>query len=136
MDCVFCEIEAGRLPASWVYYDEKAFSILDLVQPNPYKVLVIPRRHVESLYDLTEGEAAALMQQAVIVARGIREVSGCSGLNVLQSNGAVAGQTVFHVHLHLFPRFEGDGITMHWPHDVPSRARLDQLASDLRKALD
>ncbi len=96
MDCIFCQISNGLSPASFVYKGDETFGILSLDQPNPYKVLIIPRAHVESVYDLSEKQAADIFQASVKVARAIREVSNCEGLNLVQSNGRVAGQDVFH----------------------------------------
>jgi histidine triad (HIT) family protein len=137
--CVFCAIVAGALPASVVYADEHALAFLSLEQPNPYKTLVIPRAHVSSLYDLTDEQAACLFQTTVRVARAIRDVAGAQGLNLVQSNGRVGQQDVFHVHLHLIPRMLGDTadgrVVLRWDETTRDRAELDRLAADLRARL-
>ncbi|MDQ6644510.1 MAG: HIT domain-containing protein [Chloroflexota bacterium] len=139
MDCVFCEIVAGRLPASFVWKGEDVLAFMSLEQPNPYKVLVIPRVHIETLYDLSSDQAARIFQTTVRVARAIRDVSGCEGLNVVQSNGRVGQQDVFHFHLHLVPRFHDDTATgrilLHWDNTEQERSILDALAADLRSHL-
>ena len=132
MKCVFCAIAAGQAPASLVFEREQVLAFLSLDQPNPYKVLVIPRAHVETLYDLTDEQAAQLFQVAVRVARAIRDVSACPGLNVVQSNGGAGQQDIGHVHLHLVPRWWGDRITLMWDTTEAARQTLDQLAADLR----
>ncbi len=134
--CIFCDIAAKQAPASWVYDDDRVFAIMDIVQPNPYKVLIIPKAHRKDLYALTPEEASAVFQAAVKLGRTIKRVSGCDGLNLLQSNGPSAGQTVFHFHLHLFPRFSGDGIQFHWNHHAPPKEKLDEMAEGLKAALD
>lgn len=138
-DCVFCAIVAGALPASVVYADEHSLAFLSLEQPNPYKTLVIPRAHVPSLYDLTDEQAARLFQTATRVARAIRDVSGAEGLNLVQSNGRVGQQDIFHVHLHLVPRVAGDTadgrVTLAWDQTTRERAELDRLAAVLRARL-
>ena len=106
--CIFCKIAKGSAPASIVMADAHVLAFLSLEQPNPYKVLVIPREHVATLYDLTDEQAAHIFQTTVRIARLIRAVSGCKGLNVVQSNGTVGQQDVFHFHLHLVPRIKGD----------------------------
>ncbi len=131
--CVFCDIIARQAPGSLVWEDEQTVAFLDIHQPNPYKVLVVPCDHVEQIYDLTEMQAATLMQTAVTVAQAIRDVSQCEGLRLFQNNGAVAGQDVFHVHIHLLPRFAQDHYP--WGTNYPARSVLDQLAADLRAAL-
>ncbi len=136
MDCVFCRMIAGEEPASIVYEDEAVFAAMDIVQPGSHKVLVMPRRHVADIYELGEDEAGALFRTVPAIARGIKRATGCSGLNLLQSNGADAGQTVFHLHVHLFPRFSGDGIVFDWPGDFPARPELDRMAEEIARHLD
>ena len=89
--CIFCTLVAGQDPASVVYEDEHVLAIMDIDQPNPYKVLVLTKAHRESIYELEDALATAVFQAAVRIARAIRQVSGCEGLNVVQANGPVAG---------------------------------------------
>lgn len=131
MDCIFCQISNGQAQASFVYEDEQTFGILSLDQPNPYKVLIISRAHVESVYDLSEKQAADIFQATVKVARAISEVSNCAGFNLVQSNGRVAGQDVFHFHLHLIPRFENDDIALRWQAKRKDRNELNQMAKEI-----
>jgi histidine triad (HIT) family protein len=91
-----------------VFANEHVLAFLSLEQPNPYKVLIIPREHVATIYDLTDEQAAHIFQAAVRIARVIRKVSGNDGLNVVQSNGSLGQQDIFHVHVHLVPRVAGD----------------------------
>lgn len=137
--CVFCEIAKGTVPASMVFANEHVLAFLSLEQPNPYKVLVIPREHVATLYDLTDEQAAHLFQATVRIARLIRAVSRCEGLNVVQANGTIGQQDVFHFHLHLVPRVAGDTqqgrIVLDWDNTPSPRQELDRLAADLRQQL-
>ncbi|MBS0590433.1 MAG: HIT domain-containing protein, partial [Proteobacteria bacterium] len=91
-DCVFCKILARQLPASFVAEDETTVAFMSLRQPVPGHVLVIPRRHAPTIYDLTPDEGAAVMNLAIRVARGLRRVYSPAGLNLWQSNGEIAGQ--------------------------------------------
>jgi|SRR5579872_2231131 len=135
MSCVFCDIASGLLPASFVFQDEDVLAFMSLEQPNPYKVLVIPRAHVESLYDLNDEQAAHIFQTTVRIARAIRDVSDCPGLNLVQCNGAAGQQDVFHFHLHLVPRFPNDTaqerIILTWDNTIQERVYLDRLAADI-----
>ncbi|MFP4200144.1 MAG: HIT family protein [Clostridia bacterium] len=131
MSCVFCDMMSGRAPASVVYQDERVYAAMDIVQPSGYKVLVMPKRHVRDIFELEDDEAAALFAVVPDIARAIREVSGCTGLNVLQSNGRDAGQTVDHLHIHLFPRFPQDGVVFHWDGEMTSREDLDRMAEEI-----
>ncbi len=121
--CIFCAIGAGRAPGSFAYEDERVFAIMSLEQPTPYKVLVIPRDHVATVYDLTDEQAAAIFRATVRVARAVRAASGCAGLNLVQSNQPVAGQDVFHFHLHVYPRWHGD----RQPDIAPGETVIDHL---------
>ena len=134
MDCIFCQISAGNLPASFVYEDKDVFAIMSLEQPNPYKVLVIPRTHIKTIYELDDALAASIFQVSVKIARAIRKASNCDGLNLVQSNEKAGQQDVFHFHLHLIPRFAGDKITLDWDNTILDRKILDQYAEEIRKA--
>jgi len=133
--CVFCRIAAGGARASYVLDDPTVFGIMSLEQPTPYKVLVIPKQHVEALFDLTDDLAATLFKATVKLARAVRAASSCSGLNLVQSNGHAGQQDVMHFHLHLVPRFENDGIVLSWDNTTTDRAKLDALATDIRREL-
>lgn len=130
--CPFCRMVAGSQRGSYVWEDPDVFGIMLLEQPTPYKVLMIPKLHVASLFDLTDELAAALFRTTVKVARAIRAASHCPGLNLVQANGRVGQQDVFHFHLHIVPRFENDGILLAWDNTVTERPRLDALAAEIR----
>ncbi|MCD4673771.1 MAG: HIT family protein [Anaerolineaceae bacterium] len=134
-DCIFCDIAAGAAPAHCVYDDGTVFAILSLEQPTPYKLLVIPHAHVENLFDLDDELAASIFKATVKIARSVRDVSGCPGLNLVQSNGTVGQQDVFHFHLHIVPRFEGDGILLDWDNSHASQDKLAQFAGEIRIGL-
>lgn len=130
--CPFCRMVAGSARASYVWEDPDVFGIMSLEQPTPYKVLMIPKLHVASVFDLTDELAAALFRATVKVARAIRAASHCPGLNLVQSNGRVGQQDVAHFHLHIVPRFENDGILLAWDNTETERPRLDALAEEIR----
>jgi len=134
--CIFCQIASGRAPASVVYEDDLVMAFMDLNQPNPYKVLLIPREHRETIYDLDDDLAAAIFQATAKIARAIRAASACDGLKIIQSNGLAAQQDVFHFHLHLLPRYRNDAITLAWDFARSSRDVLDRLAEDIRAQVD
>ncbi|MBN1582451.1 MAG: serine hydrolase [Anaerolineae bacterium] len=134
-DCIFCQIAAGQAPASIVYQDEAVVAFMDLNQPNSGKVLIIPCRHVQSIYDLDDDLAAALCQTAVHIARAIKGTIQPQGINLFQANGCAAGQDVFHFHLHILPRYENDRVIVRWPTHTLPRADLDRLAETVRAGL-
>ena len=106
-------------------------AFLSLEQPNPYKVLVIPRSHVETIFALSDELATAIFQATVKIARGVREASKCEGMNLVQSNGRAGQQDVFHFHLHIVPRFTGDNIVLAWDNTPAPTERLSQIASEI-----
>jgi histidine triad (HIT) family protein len=138
-DCVFCRIVAGRAAASVVARHERALAFMDLRQPNPGHVLVVPHAHVPTIDLLGDDDADAVMRLTTRVARALRRVFPEAGLSLWQSNGEAAGQEVPHVHMHLLPRHAGDGWVRIYPNDEPpapmARARLDELAGRIQAAL-
>ena len=136
LSCPFCRMVTGSERASYVWQDSEVFAIMSLEQPTPYKVLVIPKSHVASLFELTDDLAAAIFRVTVKVARAIRTASHCPGLNLVQSNGRVGQQDVEHFHLHIVPRFENDGIVLNWDNTEMARSHLDALAEEIRLQID
>jgi diadenosine tetraphosphate (Ap4A) HIT family hydrolase len=136
--CVFCRILDGGEPASLVYEDAQTIAFMDLRQPNPGKTLVIPRRHAETIDALDEATAASLGQTVVRVARAVQRAFAPPGLTLQQFNGAVAGQDVPHVHVHIIPRWEGDGLQSLYRELPPTsdRPTLDALAERIRAFRD
>jgi histidine triad (HIT) family protein len=131
-DCVFCRIVAGQIPSTTVYEDELTLAFMDIGQVNPGHVLVAVKQHAENLYALDDTQATAVQRAAVRVARAIRDAFAPQGLSVYQANGKAAGQTVFHYHVHLVPRYEGDGMALSWPVKNPPRDKLEDYAARIR----
>ena len=134
-DCVFCKIADGQIPASTVYEDEDCVAFMDIGQVNPGHVLVAAKRHAQDLYALDDAQAAAVARGVARVARAIRAAFAPEGLSVYQANGAAAGQTVFHYHVHLVPRFANDAMRFTWPVQNPPREALEEHAVRIRAAL-
>ncbi|MBB5863132.1 HIT domain-containing protein [Xanthomonas sp. 3058] len=137
--CVFYAIVAGTAPASVVWEDVQVVAFVDLRQPVPGHVLVVPRVHAPQLHDLDEDSAAQLMRVAHRVVCAMQQCWAPAGSNLWQSNGVAGGQEVPHVHLHVQPRRDGDGLLRFYPEGVPlpaSRDLLDALATQLRGVLE
>ncbi|HET8568302.1 MAG TPA: HIT family protein [Candidatus Limnocylindria bacterium] len=139
MTCVFCAIAAGEERASLVAEDERALAFLNLHAVNPGHTLVIPRTHAPDLVSLDPADGAAVFRTAARVAKGLR--SGplrAEGVNLLLNDGAPAGQDVAHVHLHVVPRYPGDGFEYRMPErhaEAVPRDTLDATAALLREAI-
>ena len=134
-ECVFCRILAGELPAHFVYKDDLVVGFLSLEQPNPYKVLVVPREHIATVFDLSDELASAIFRTTVKIARSVRDVSKCDGMNLVQSNGEAGLQDVFHFHLHIVPRYFEDKIVFDWDNTPVPQVKLRQFAQEIRTQL-
>jgi histidine triad (HIT) family protein len=133
--CVFCRIVAKEIPSTLVYEDEHTLAFMDIGQVNPGHVLVALKKHAENIFALEDAQAAAVFRASAKVARAIRGAFEPQGLSVYQANGAAAGQTVFHLHIHLVPRHEGDGMALTWPVKNPPREKLVDYAEKIRAKL-
>jgi histidine triad (HIT) family protein len=134
-DCVFCRIVARQIPATVVFEDEHTLAFMDIGHVNPGHVLVAVKKHAENLYALDDPQAGAVLRAAARVARAIRDAFNPEGLSVYQANGKAAGQTVFHYHVHLVPRYAGDGMELSWPVKNPPREKLAEYAEKIKASL-
>jgi histidine triad (HIT) family protein len=137
---VFCEIVNGTAPASIVYADEQAMAFMDIQPVNEGHLLVVPRIHAASLAGLDASSGCHLFGLAMDLSEAVRR-SGvrCEGINLFLADGEAAGQEIFHVHLHVIPRFHGDGFGMHFApeyYELPGRALLDQIAQRIGQAME
>ena len=133
--CVFCQIVAGSAPSSEIHRDELCVAFMDLHPINAGHALICPTRHVVSFVDLRPVESEAIMRMAQRVARAQREtLPGCSGVNVILSDGEAAGQEVAHAHFHIVPRERGDGFGWRRFGGRSTREDLDAIAARLRHA--
>jgi histidine triad (HIT) family protein len=138
-ECIFCKIIRGEAEASLVYGDEKVVAFLDIQPVNPGHVLVVPKAHAGQLADLEPETGAHLFKVAIRIDQALRR-SGvrCEGVNLHLADGAVAGQEVFHVHLHVIPRFAGDGFGLKFGpnyRNKPNRASLQETATRVKSAM-
>lgn len=139
-DCAFCEIVRGTGQSSPVYADGLVMAFMDIQPVNEGHVLVIPRAHASCLAELDEETGAHLFRVGMRLAGAVRQ-SGvrCEGVNLFLADGEAAGQEVFHVHLHIVPRYGGDGFGFRFGadyHVLPARRRLDRVAAQIRRALE
>lgn len=113
-DCIFCRINSGEIPSATIFENDEFRVILDRFPASNGHILIIPKEHVEDIYDLDPLLAARMFEFATRFAGILKKTFGNEGLNVLQNNGKIAGQTVFHYHLHLIPRYENDSVKLGW----------------------
>ena len=130
-DCIFCAIASGEIPSFKIYEDELVLAYLDI---NPFAkghTLVIPKVHSKGLLDTDEATLAALIARVKKVAAHVVAKLGCDGFNIVQNNGAAAGQTVYHLHFHIVPRWTGDKASVFENHPGDMNA-LKALADEIR----
>jgi diadenosine tetraphosphate (Ap4A) HIT family hydrolase len=136
VSCVFCKIVAGTAPASIAYADGTAVAFLDISPMTPGHLLVVPRTHAEGLADLDAETGAQLWRVGQRLAAALRRAPiRTDGVNFFLADGAAAGQEVWHVHLHVIPRWRGDGVKLGYKAGRPARADLDAHAADLQAAM-
>ena len=113
-DCIFCKIANGEIPSATLYEDEDFRGILDLGPASKGHALILPKAHAANIYEISDDMAAKAMILAKKMATKMTEALKCDGFNIVQNNGEPAGQTVFHFHMHLIPRYEGDQVGITW----------------------
>ena len=130
-DCIFCKIANGDIPSKTLYEDDEFRVILDLGPATKGHALILPKDHFANLYELPDETAAKVMQLAKKMAAQMTEKLGCDGFNLVQNNGETAGQTVFHFHLHLIPRYENDGQKIGWVPGSPTQDELEEIKNTI-----
>ena len=134
-NCVFCEIVEGSSPASIVFQDETCVGFMDIQPINPGHILIVPKEHSASLSDLKPDIGSHLFKVAQHMAKAIRRSDvRCEGINIFMADGEAAGQDVFHVHLHVLPRYSGDNFGLQFGESYgqrPSREELDAIAKEI-----
>ena len=135
MDCIFCAIVEGKIPSSKVYEDEYVFAFMDIAPATPGHLLLIPKQHYRNIFDMPAEIGSKIMEAAIPLASAIREALNPDGLNLFQSNEAAGFQTVFHFHLHLIPRWEGDPLRLPWKPSEGDIEEINKIARKIQKAL-
>jgi histidine triad (HIT) family protein len=131
-DCIFCKIVAGELPSERVFEDDRTIAFMDIAPGNPGHLLVIPREHATDITGIDPGDLAAVAQSAQVMARRVLQRLGADGVNVINSCGAAAWQTVFHLHFHVIPRYLDDPLVLPWTPVPGDRDAIAAIAQQLR----
>ena len=134
-DRIFCKIAKGDIPSATIYEDSDIRVILDVAPANRGHALILTKEHFDNIYEMDEATGAKVFAKATSVAKAIKTVTNCEGMNVLQNNGEVAGQTVHHFHLHLVPRFKDDEVNMSWNPKTTVAEEQQALAEAIKKGL-
>lgn len=130
-NCIFCKIANGEIPSKTLYEDEEFRVILDLRPATKGHALILPKSHYKNLYELPEETAANVMKLAKKMATTMTQKLECHGFNLVQNNNEVAGQTVFHFHMHLIPRYEDDNQRITWKPMEPTQDELEAIKKQI-----
>lgn len=133
--CIFCKLATGEFSSATVYEDDLFRAILDISPASKGHTLLLPKKHAANLFELEEPEVSKAFSVAKKLSVAIQKTLQCDGINILQNNGTAAGQSVFHFHIHLIPRYENDGITIPWEALSYSDGEAVELANKIRQNL-
>lgn len=134
-NCIFCKILRGEIPSTKLYEDENSIVILDISPANKGHAILITKEHAANLFELSDESAKKILPVVKKVGNGIVKTLGCDGLNVLQNNGEAAGQTVFHLHVHMIPRYKDDDVSVGWKHLSYKDGEMSEMAEKIKKNL-
>ena len=134
-NCIFCKIANGEIPAATLYEDENFRVILDLGPASKGHALILPKSHAANIYELSDEMAAKAMILAKKMATVMTAALKCDGFNIVQNNGECAGQTVFHFHMHLIPRYKGDQVGITWHSGELSDADKEEILLKVKEQL-
>ncbi len=128
--CIFCQIINNEIPSPRVYEDDKALAFLDIAPVNPGHTLVVPKRHYENIEAIPAEELGELMKTVKKIGALLKDKLGIPGYNVMENNDPVAGQVVRHLHFHIIPRHEGDGLAL-WPGHSYKEGEAEEILKKL-----
>jgi len=134
LNCIFCQIANGQIPSTTLYENDDFRVILDVGPASKGHALILPKEHFANLYELTDELASKVFVLAKKMVTVLTEVLHCDGFNVLQNNGDIAGQTVFHFHLHLIPRYNEDQVAIGWVPGILRKEEGQDIAAAFEKA--
>jgi len=131
--CIFCKIINGEIPSYKVYEDENFLAFLDISQATIGHTLVIPKKHYENIFELPEG--SNIFSIVTKLAKAIKKATNVQGVNILNNNGEIAGQTVKHFHIHIIPRYENDNFNINFPTNSLSQKEFFDLTTKIKQSI-
>ena len=134
-DCIFCKLANGVFPTNSIYEDDDFNVILDAAPANRGHALILPKQHFDNIFEIDDETASKIMPLAKKIAGAVKKVTGCDGINVQQNNGPAAGQSVFHLHVHVIPRFDDDKFKLVWNPKSFTDEEQAAVAEELRAEL-
>lgn len=134
-DCIFCKIVKGDIPSAKIFEDDKLICFLDIAPANKGHALIVTKEHYETLLEVPDEVLNDLMAKAKKISRAMSSALGAEGINILMNNKKVAGQLVDHAHIHIIPRFNGDGIDLNWKPQKYADKEIDEFKEKIAKFL-
>ena len=134
-DCIFCKLANGVFETNTLYEDDDFRVIFDASPATKGHVLILPKEHAANVFELSEETASKVFVLVKKIATVLKEVTGCEGFNIFQNNGEIAGQTVFHFHMHIIPRYKGDTANIKWVQNEVDQAVVDEIISKAKDLL-
>lgn len=134
-NCIFCKLANGDIPTATVYEDEYLRAIMDAAPANKGHIIILPKSHAANIYELEDEYVSRAFVLAKKLAVALKELTGCDGVNILQNNGEAAGQTVFHFHVHVIPRFKDDDCTIVWKPTSYDDGEASEVAKKIAELL-
>ena len=133
--CIFCKIVDGQIPSTTIFEDENVKVILDIAPAAKGHAILLVKQHTANIFELDSELAGKIFSVVPKVATALKEELGCDGMNILQNNGEMAGQTVFHLHIHFIPRWKEDTIQIRWTPNGYAEGEAEHLAKAVRARL-
>lgn len=134
-NCIFCKLANGDIPTATVYEDEYLRAIMDAAPANNGHIIILPKSHASNIYELEDEYVSRAFVLAKKLAVALKKLTGCDGVNILQNNGEAAGQTVFHFHVHVIPRFKDDDCTIVWKPTSYEDGEASEVAKKIAELL-
>ena len=135
-NCIFCKIANGEIPSSTIYEDDFFRVILDLSPATKGHALILPKQHMANIFEMDDTTAEKVFVLAKRIAKAMKSAINCDGLNIVQNNGEVAGQTVFHFHMHIIPRYNNDGQQITWIPGTSEAEEREAIAAQIKSLLN
>lgn len=131
--CIFCKITAGEIPSNTIYEDDTFQAILDIAPAAKGHTILLVKQHTPNLFETEDSILSKALPVAKKIAVGLKKALGCDGVNIIQNNGTSAGQSVFHLHIHIIPRYEKDGLVIPWNTKTYTDGEAELLAKKIKE---
>lgn len=134
-DCIFCKLANGDIPTNAIYEDDIVKAIFDLSPASKGHIIILTKEHFDNVFSIDAKTIAHVYEVAAKVATAVNEALDCEGMNILQNNGEISGQTVFHFHVHIIPRYKGDNVKVCWTQGKITQEEIEKLTGNIQNCI-